>query len=357
MGLARWEELRAAELAAGSSFASLRACGVLSRKAPVTVRTDRKEKPPDSTVLLLRSILASSRVEDPVPAIPAVLPGESSPTRSLPPATPQTGRSTGDEATENPLVVVPAAPVPPRRVSAVPPLSLGGADAAHSVVTLKTDADASVVRVRAIVSGRRESHYGGEGQSARPSFEPLQISVTRLGVIDVKRVQGSPSVGKGTPAKVKKSKREILISPNAEGIELTSRLKSSRSSAIIAGTPSDSLQSPLATPRTSRAALQRTLMDRWITLRIHCARLVSYPLFDTFIILVIIMSCITLTLDSNAVRKKATRPRDVDQATQMTAYQFPRHSCASSPLAPRVLRQTLAQLRAVSECRPFSVAT
>jgi len=162
-----------------------------------------------------------------------------------------------------------------------------------------------IVRVRAVVSGRQESAPDA-ALSDRIPFEPLQISVTRLGGIDVKRIVGARSSRSAQPTK--KTKRELLLTPNAEGIELTARLESARSGPLPTTSSSVVSTNPLSAsvveqPPPAVAQNPGRVRD-FQSFRVLCARLVSYPLFDAFIILVIVWSCVNLTLDSAAVSEE-----------------------------------------------------
>ena len=283
-----------------SSFASLRACGCLPRRAAAVLKSPASS--PNSTVALLRETSAS------LPASHVVTGNRVGTPESLQPVA--ASGSLPSESTVRQLVPgemgssVASAPPLPR----VPRLNIekgtdARRDAAHSVVTLKTDADARIVRVRAVVSGRQDSESDG-AVSDRIPFEPLQISVTRLGGIDVKRVVTAGSSRAAQPKK--KTKRELLLTPNAEGIELTARLESARREPLPAIIPSVVSKNPLSAvveeqpppPSVARDAGRARDVQSF---RVLCARFVSYPLFDAFIVLVIIWSCVNLTLDSAAV--------------------------------------------------------
>lgn len=310
LGLSTWESRRSEELAVKSSFASLRACGCLPRRAAAVLQSPIPS--PNSTVAMLRGTLASLPASHEASATRGVTPESLQPfptTGTIPSAV----RQSLPEGKGSSVAVAPPSAAPLPRRPLVPRLNIEGGtgasrDSAHSVVTLKTDADAMIVRVRAVVSGRQESEPDA-ALSDRIPFEPLQISVTRLGGIDVKRVVGARSSRAAQPKK--KTKRELLLTPNAEGIELTSRLESARSDPLPTTSSSVVSKNPLSASagvveQPLPAVAQNPGRVQYLqSFRVLCARLVSYPLFDAFIILVIVWSCVNLTLDSAAVSEES----------------------------------------------------
>lgn len=255
-GLDRFEEARAEEIRAGSSYACLRACGFFPRRATSYDHSHGRK----STVSALLKHSAAS------PSLSVTMRGENASASSdLPSLRPQL-----------------TARVPPLRLAGIGLSDSSVPATPHSIVTHKTDAGADLLRIRAIISSR-------VGRSAE--LQPLQISITRIGGIDVKQLR---DVGPAGASKVKKAKRELLVAPNAEGVELTSRLTTER----------ETLSARIASPAGIESAFALPclrLSECWLALRVLCTRVTSTPLFDLSIIAVIVWSCVNLTLDSPAV--------------------------------------------------------